>query len=243
MLDGWAQVVVGGKPTDVFDPPGARPLAVVHLHSLAEESPAADAAFTAALARHRLRCAAPHGGWSWWADRVCAEFDPRVTPERYLLDALVPWIETAWHLAPRAVALAGVEMGGQGAVRLAFKHPDRFPVAGSVSGAFDCQDWYGRGTPLDDMYASRERCRLDTAVLHVGDHNWPRHLWFCCEPTDAACYRGNDRLHEKLSATGVPHTADLDTRAPPGSRYADLMVPAMLAFVAEALEKEARRLV
>ena len=242
MLDGWAHVAIGGRPADAFDPAGALPVCVLYLHSLAEESPATDATFTAALRHHRLRCVAPRGGWCWWADRVCPEFDASLTPERYLLDALVPWAEAAWRLGPRAVALCGVEMGGQGAVRLAFKHSERFPVAASVSGAFDCQDWYGRGTPLDEMYESRERCRLDTAVLHIGGHDWPRHLWFCCDPDDAACYRGNDRLHEKLFAIGVPHAADLDTRAQPGTSYVEQMTPPMLTFIAAALAKEAKRL-
>jgi S-formylglutathione hydrolase len=242
MLGGWARIAVGGRAVDVFDPPGALPQVVVYLHSLAEESPAADATFTAAAAAHRLRCVAPRGGWCWWADRACAEFGADTTPERYLLDALVPWAEVEWELAPRAVALVGLEMGGQGAVRMAFKHPGRFPVAASISGAFDCQDWYGRGTPLDEMYETRERCRLDTAVLQIDGHDWPRHLWFCCAPTDSACYRGNDRLREKLAAMGVPHTADLDTRAEPGSNYAQLMTTPMLAFVAAALDRESRRL-
>ena len=234
MLAGWTRTAVGGKPADVFDPPDALPFALLYLHSLAEESPATDPAFAAALRHHRLRCVAPHGGQCWWADRVCAEFDPVVTPERYLLDAVVPWAEAAWHLGPRALAIGGTEMGGQGAVRLALKHPERFPVAASISGAFDCQDWYGRGTPLDELYESRERCRLDTAILHIDAHCWPPHLGFWCAPTDAACYRGNDRLHEKLTAMGVPHAADLDTRG-------DLVTP-MLAFVATGLAKEGRRL-
>ena len=39
-----------------------------------------------------------------------------------------------------------------------------------------------------------------------------------------------------------PHTADLDTRAKTAGRYAEQMTGPMLAFVAAALEKEARRL-
>lgn len=234
MLDHWARAAVGGRPADVFDPPHALPFALLYLHALDGRTPATDAAFTAGLLRHRLRCVAPHGGPCWWADRVCPEFDPQLTPERYLLDAVVPWAEAAWRLGPRALAVAGTEMGGQGAVRLAFRHPERFPVAASLAGAFDVQDWYGRGTPLDEMYASRERARQDSAVLHVDGHRWPRHLWFGCAPTEAACYRGNDRLHEKLAAMGVPHTADLDTRGE--------TTGVMLAFIADALAKEAKRL-
>ncbi len=237
MLNGWTRVAIGDKTADAFAPVDARPQCVLYLHSLAEESPATDAAFTATLRQLRLRCLSPRGGWCWWADRVCPEFDAAVTPERVVLDALVPWAEARWGLGPRAVALAGLEMGGQGALRIAFKHPERFPVVASTAGALDCQDWYGRGTPLDEMYESRERCRLDTAVLHIDGHHWPRHIWFWCAPDDAACYRGNDRLNEKLSAMGVPHTADLDTCARP-----DQMTAPMLAFVAAALAQESKRL-
>jgi S-formylglutathione hydrolase len=237
VLDGWTRVAIGGKAADAFDPPGALPLALVYLHSLAGESPATDPALTAALGRHRLRCLAPRGGRCWWADRLCPEFDAALTPERYLLDVLVPWAVSAWQIGPHGVALTGAEMGGQGAVRIAFKHPERFPVAASTSGAFDCQEWYGHGTPLDEMYDTRERCRLDTAILHIDAHDWPRHLWFGCSPTDTWCYRGNDRLHEKLAAMGVPHVADLD------SDDVERMKGEMVAFVAGALAKEARRLV
>ncbi len=234
MLDGWTQTTIGTKLADVFNPDSSLSLGVVYLHSLSEESPAIDATFTAGLRQHRLRCVAPHGGQCWWADRVCPDFDAELTPERYLLDVVVPWAEAAWHLGSRAIALAGLEMGGQGAVRLAFKHPDRFAIAGSISGAFDCQDWYGLGTPLDEMYDNRERARQDSAVLHIDGHRWPPHLWFGCAPTDAACYRGNDRLHEKLAAMGVPHTAELEARGE--------MTGSMLTFVAAALAKESKRL-
>ncbi len=100
MLDGWARITIGGKPVDVFDPPVALPSVLVYLHSLAEETPATDAAFTLALKQYRLRCVAPRGGPCWWTDRTCAEFDPTLTPERYLLDVLVPRAEDS--PSPRA---------------------------------------------------------------------------------------------------------------------------------------------
>ncbi len=123
-------------------------------------------------------------------------------------------------------------MGGQGAVRLGFRHPELFPVVASIAGAFDFHERYGRGTPLDEMYPSREHARQDTAVLHIHGHDWPPHIWFACSPA-SQWYRGNDRLHEKLAAIGVPHTADLDTSAGVGP---------MLAFVLAALDRESRRL-
>jgi S-formylglutathione hydrolase FrmB len=156
-----------------------------------------------------------------------------LSPEAFILSELLPWLEARYALPPRSVALAGTEMGGHGAVRLALRHPERVPIAASISGAMDMHEWHGRGTPLDTLYESRERARLDTAVLHVNEREWPRHLWFACGEGEFAV-RGNDRLHEKLSAMGVPHVADL--------RATGSQLSALLAFVSAALAQEAKRL-
>ncbi|MGL6097114.1 MAG: alpha/beta hydrolase [Fimbriiglobus sp.] len=244
MLPGWTRTAVAGKPADVFVPPGPPPRsAVLYLHSYGGESPADNPAFTQAFARHGLAVCAPHGARAWWLDRVCPEFDPALTAERHLLDHVLPWMRDHWKLGPRAVAAAGVSMGGQGAVRLGFRHPDRVPVVASIAGAFDFHEWHGHGTPLDTMYPDRERCRHDTAILHVNPAAVPPHVWFVCDPADADWYRGNDRLREKLAATGVPHVADLDTTGGGHSwEYFDAMAEPMTAWLAAALAVESRRL-
>jgi len=231
MLPGWQRLSIAGKPADLFDPPSALPFALLYLHDEPSATPAIDVALTAELQSRRLRCVAPIAGPSWWVDRVAPAFDTELTAERHLLQNVSPWIESSWRLAPRAVAVAGVGMGGQGAVRLGLRHPAQFPIVASLNGAFDFHEHYGRGTPLDALYASREEARQDTAVLHVHGHDWPPHIWFACSPA-SPWHRGNDRLHEKLAAIGVPHTAELDG--------AD--VKAMLAFILSALTREARRL-
>lgn len=245
MLPGWQRAEIAGKPADVFDPPDgpAGRWAVLFLHPVGGERIAENPAYTAELARHRLPCVAPWGGRSWWVDRVCPEFDPELTAEQHLLQNVVPWMTERWSLGPRGVGAAGISMGGQGAVRLGLRHPDRFPVVASVAGAFDFHDRWGEGSPLDEMYSSRERCRQDTAVLHLIPHKWPPHIWFACDPDDE-WHRGNDRLHEKLTAYGVPHTFDGDTATGGHSwAYFDRMAGPMLGFVAEALARESRRLV
>lgn len=226
MLPFWTRIDVAGKPADLFNPPDALPFAVVWLHDENGKTPATDLTITTELRTRRLRCIAPRAGRSWWVDRVCNEFDPRLTAERHILDNVVPW------LGSTTIALAGIGMGGQGAVRLGFRYPKQFPVVASLSGAFDFHERYGRGTPLDEMYASREQARQDTAILHIHGHDWPPHIWFACSPA-SEWHRGNDRLHEKLAAIGVPHTADLDT--PAG-------IASMLTFILAALERESRRL-
>lgn len=245
MLEGWTRIEIEGKPADLFEPAvKSKPkAAVLFLHPLGEESPAINEAYTAAFRKFNLPVVAPHGRRSWWVDRVCKEFDPVLTAEQHLLRNVAPWMEARWNLGPRMIAVAGISMGGQGAVRFGFKYPERFTVVAGVSSAFDFQDWYGRGDPMDEMYASREACRQDTTILQIGSPPWPAHIWFACDPEDSECLRGNDRMHEKLNAFGVPHVVDFDTSN--GGHcweYFDVMAEPMMGFVDDALAKESRRL-
>ena len=134
-------------------------------------------------------------------------------------------------------------MGGQGALRLAFKHPHLFPAVAAISAALDYYEIYGQGTPLDDIYDGKEQCRQDTALMHVPPYNPPPHIFFAIDPNDALWYRGNDRLHEKLNALGVPHTCDLATEA--GGHtwdYFNHMAGPAVRFLHSGLEQESRRL-
>lgn len=231
----WSRISIDGKPVDIFNPPSPLPFGLIFLHPESGETPVVNSTFTAKLYKLRLRCVAPIAPHSWWVDRVCAEFDPQLTAERHILENIVPWMESNWRLSKRSIGVAGIEMGGQGAVRLGFKYPQQFPVVASINGTFDFQDRYGQGTALDTMYSSREQCRQDTAILHIPVHDWPA-IWFACSPREK-WYRGNDRLQEKLAAMGIPYTAELNA-----IQSEDLWIAPMLAFVVAALERESRRL-
>jgi S-formylglutathione hydrolase len=140
-------------------------------------------------------------------------------------------------------ALAGISMGGQGALRWAFKYPELFPVVAGISSAIDYHELYGQGTSIDEMYDSMEQCRQDSAILHVHPSKYPAHIFFCIDPDDTDWYRGNDRLHEKLSALGILHEIDLTTRAGGHSwDYFNHMAERILNFVRAGLEQESRRL-
>src|SRR5262245_32930564 len=131
----WSSVEVAGKRVDVFDPPGPVRFGVLHLHGVGGESLRDDPVYTRLLGALNLACACPQGEQSWWADRVCESFDPAVTAERWLLDAVDPWCRARWGLGPRGLGLHGISMGGQGALRLAFKHPYRYPAVAAISAA------------------------------------------------------------------------------------------------------------
>lgn len=245
MTPGWSQITLLNKKADVYDPPdGARPrFGILFLHPVGLETLVDRPIFTRILEENHLACICPHGQRSWWTDRVCPEFDPNITAERFLLDHVVPVFGRRWGLADRSVGLLGISMGGQGALRLAFKYPDRFPAAAGIASALEYHELYGQDTPIDDMYDSKEQCRQDTAPMHIQPFHYPPHLFFCIDPADLRWHRGNDRLHEKLNALGVPHTCDLTTEAGGHSwDYFNHMAGPALSFLLQGLEKESRRL-
>lgn len=239
----WVTQSIAGKDTDVFQPSARPRFGIIHLHGYQRQTLRDRPAFTRLFEELKLACVCPHGQRSWWLDRVCPEFDPQITAERYVVEHVLPFFEAQWQLAPRAVGLQGISMGGQGALRLAFKHPELFPVVAAIAPALDFHDRYGEGTPLDEMYESKEQCRQDTALLHVHPSKQPPHILFCIDPDDVRWFRGNDRLHEKLTALGVPHETDFTTRA--GGHtwdYFDGMAERVERFVCAGLEYESRRL-
>jgi S-formylglutathione hydrolase len=241
----WTTADIAGKTADVFDPAnGTRPrFGLLYLHDIGGETLAASAAYTRLLKKNQLVCVCPQGQRSWWADRVCPEFDPAVTAEQYLMRQVLPFFKERWGLAARAVGLFGIGMGGQGALRLAFKHPQEFPAVAGISSALDYHEVYGQGSPLDDMYDSKEQCRQDTALLHLPPVNYPPHIIYCIDPDDRPWYRGNDRLHEKMNALGIPHEINFTTRAGGHSwSYFDHMAQPVVDFLLAGLEKESRRL-
>lgn len=243
MLPGWSSLSALGKVVEAFDPPQMPRFGVLYLHPLGLEMLSDNAAFTDELRRRNLACLAPHGKQSWWLDRICRDFDSHVTPERFLLEHVVALFESRWNLRPRNLGVFGISMGGQGALRLAFRHPKEFPVAAGIASAFDFHEWHGQGSPLDDMFDSKEQARQATALMEIHPYEYPPQLFFAIDPNDHPWFRGNDRLHEKLTALGIPHTIDLTTEAGGHSwGYFNHMAGPTLRFLHEALEKESRRL-
>jgi S-formylglutathione hydrolase len=240
----WSAGTIGGKLADIYDPPGAdRPrFGVLYLHDIGQTTLRDHALITSQLGQMRLACVCPQGGRFWWVDRICPEFDSQLSPEHYLLERVAPFFRERWGLGPRAIGLLGFCMGGQGVLRLAFRHAAVFPVVAAVSSTIEFHEVYGQGSPLDEMYDSKEQCRQDTAAMHIHPSQFPPHLFFCIDPDDP-WFRGNDQLHEKLAALGVPHECDLTSRAGGHSwRYFNHVAERVVRFLHAGLDQESRRL-
>ena len=223
--------------------PAAEAGAIIYLHGVHGNRLVDQPAFTAEFARLGWPIVAPFGARSWWTDRVCPEFDEKLTAERHVVDNVLPFIAERFGVRPPGVALVGTGMGGQGTLRLAFRYPDKFPVAAAISPAIDYHLRYDEGdVTLPQMYADPEAARQDTATLHVHPLNWPRNIWFCCDPEDYRWHESADRLQMKLSALGIPHEHDLTTSGGGhGFEFYTKMAPVAAAFIAEHLGRERRR--
>jgi S-formylglutathione hydrolase FrmB len=136
-------------------------------------------------------------------------------------------------------------MGGQGALRMAYKYPDLFPTVAAISPAIDYQKRIVEGVDpgLDFLYRDAEDARQDTALLHIHPLNWPRNQFFCCDPSDLRWHESADRLRMKLASLGVPFECDLETAGGHGWTYYEQMAEPAIRFLYERLERERMRIV
>lgn len=244
-LGEWREVVVAGHACHLYEPAAPSPYGytVLYLQGLRAARIKYRTPIMEEFERHGLRVIEPEGDHSWWVDRISPRFDPAITGERYIVDHVVPFLKAHWQCEPPRIALLGPSMGGQGALRLAYKYPNTFPVAAAVYPSIDFQKKIEEGDPvLSAMYRDAEDARQDTATLHIHPLNWPRNQFFCCDPLDVRWHESADRLHMKLYSLGVPHEFDLETSVDGHTwNYFEAMAPRVVGFIAERLEQERRR--
>lgn len=244
----WYEDLLAGHAVDRFEPaqPNPHGFTLLYLHGVHVTRLRENAVYSELFDRHGLRVAAPITQRSWWTDRICDEFDPECSAERHVLERVLPYLAETWGVQPPQIAVWGTSMGGQGALRFAFKYPSRFPVVAAIAPAIDYQVKIDEGDEtLWAMYGGdRERARQDTATLHVHPLNWPRHTWFCCDPADHRWHESAERLQMKLSSLGIPHECDLETTAGGHSwEYYNHMAETAVHFMVSALERERLRVV
>lgn len=78
----------------------------------------------------------PEGGDGWYTNSVSV---PNDKYESYIIQELIPEIDKKFRtIADREHrAIAGLSMGGYGAIKFGLKYPDKFSLVGSFSGALD----------------------------------------------------------------------------------------------------------
>jgi S-formylglutathione hydrolase FrmB len=231
-----SEIQIAGHPADVLLPPGEIVGAVLFLHGSDNVTLRDRPAFHEPLAQHRLLAICPHGPGCWWTDAVYPPFDPQQSPVDFLCGPLREYLNRQHGLSPPRIAVTGVEMGGQGALQLAYRHPREFPTVAAISPKVDFETWHGHGTSLDDLFPDREAARQHTATLHIHPLNWPKRQFLLCDPADQYAIDGVLTLASKLSSSGIPFDQDLETsHGGYGWPYANAVAPRVVEFLAAGI--------
>lgn len=157
--------------------------------------------------RYGMLIVTPDGRNSWYLDSPA---NPEVKMESFFIEDLIPYIDSHYPtMADRSKrAITGLSMGGHGALYLAFRHPDIFGNAASMSGGVDIRpfpkNWeLNRILGEKDQYPERwEAASVINLVgnLKPGEIN----INFDCGIDDFFA-EVNENLHKTLVAAGIPH--------------------------------------
>ncbi|MFT3902030.1 MAG: alpha/beta hydrolase-fold protein [Niabella sp.] len=148
------------------------------------------------------------GGFgSWYWD---SPIDNNFKYETYVAGELVSWVDSHYATikSPKGRAIAGLSMGGHGALYLAIKHPDVFGATGSMSGGVDIrpfpQNW-DMAKRLGNYAQNKEVWESHTVInlLHLIEPNTLRIIIDC--GTEDFFYKVNEELHRQLLYRNIPH--------------------------------------
>jgi S-formylglutathione hydrolase FrmB len=91
-------------------------------------------------AQYSMIIVTPEGNNSWYTDSATV---PTEKYETYIVDELIPDVQRRYRtIETRAGrSIAGLSMGGYGALKFGVKHPELFAFAGSLSGALGAASW------------------------------------------------------------------------------------------------------
>jgi S-formylglutathione hydrolase FrmB len=150
----------------------------------------------------------PDGGYgSWYFD---VPNDSRWQYETYIARELVSWVDQNYSTrpSPKSRGITGLSMGGHGALFLAFRHPDVFGIAGSMSGGVDLRPF-----PLNwdlakrlGSYAKNPEAWEKNSVINLIHLLVPNALKIIIDcGTEDFFYTVNLNLHQKLLENNIPH--------------------------------------
>lgn len=239
-MSGWTRHRHDAGEIECFTPAAEpQPYALLYLRDREGPPPPLNQSLTAELERHRLRACSPAMDDCWWVSSFCPTFvEQAPSPLDWLQFGAAADIADMWGIPTRRIGLLGTGVGGNGVLQLAYRYPARFPVVAAIAPAVDFHTHYDRDPILQEVFASAEAARQETATLRIHPLNWPPHQWLACDPHDRDWFDGCERLISKLSSIGILFEADLKTSA--GGRRADyerLMLPAAIDFLVDRLQR------
>jgi putative tributyrin esterase len=135
-------------PADYTSSPSSRYPVLYLLHGLSDHHSAwvTRTNLVDHASRYRILIVTPEGNNGWYTDSAT---NPSARYGSYLLDELIPDVQKRYRTIEEGYArgIAGLSMGGYGALKIALSHPDEFAFAASLSGALNAAQF----TAKDDL--------------------------------------------------------------------------------------------
>ena len=158
----------------------------------------------------------PEGGNGWYTNGVA----PNAKWEDYIMKEVMPYVEAHYRTLQdrRMWAVAGLSMGGYGAIKLGLKYHSKFSIAASMSGALGFLELPDSelGDPKGTFYISvhdafgpqnseaRKANALPT-LLEAAGADAPFLYLDCGTEDNAKLYAGNLKFRELLEQKKIPH--------------------------------------
>src|SRR5256714_4041442 len=204
-------------------------------------------------AQYRIIVVMPEGNDNWYVDGMAGVNDKY---ESYILKELIPDVDKRYRTIQSRYgrAVAGLSMGGYGAIKYGLKYPSTFAFAGSVSGAFGVTRYSEKemggatwepflktfGPVGSDTRKANDVFEITKALTPGRVASLP-YFYFDCGTEDAAQhFNPNRELSQLFLEKKIPH----EYRELPGThswQYWDQQVKEVLRIAAEKLKAQSQR--
>ncbi len=201
-------------------------------------------------AEYRMIVVMPEGNDSWYTDSGTTTTDKY---ESYIIHELIPDVQQRYRTiqARYGRSIAGLSMGGYGAIKFGLKYPSTFVFAGSMSGAFAVTRFTAKeswGDSLNLFGAIGSETRHDNDLFDIIGKLTPArvsslpYFYFDCGTEDSRLiFPSNRELAELMVEKKIPH----EFRQLPGDHswaYWDKQVQEILKIAAEKMRLPSKTL-
>lgn len=158
----------------------------------------------------------PDGKVTWYAN----SFDGKDPWEDMFIKEFIPFIEKQYRIRPQKQfrAIAGLSMGGNGALLLSLRHSELFSSCVAMSAGTFTDEEVEKNSEFDHYFGSIYGPKPATGVSEYWKAYSPLHLldsvdkdkiksvrfYIDCGDDDFL-YKGNSALHVKMRDLGIPH--------------------------------------
>ncbi|MFZ5519054.1 MAG: alpha/beta hydrolase [Candidatus Zhuqueibacterota bacterium] len=181
---------------------------LLHGHSGHYQDWSQNADLGAAAEKYQVIIVCPDGSTnSWYLD---SEADPTSQYETFVGKELMDWIDARYPTVAtkQGRAITGLSMGGHGSLYLAFRHPENYIAAGSMSGGVDLTystvKWE-LAQKLGDYEKHPDRWHRNSVVNLVGQVKGQQLAILIDCGVDDFFIDINRNLHQKLVQQKIPH--------------------------------------